>query len=259
MVLALYWGNGDSSQEQVTCTADVYVGSLRIGSATATAPITVWCPYYACGYTTDGTVNLVANPGPIIMAGLPGIAGITWKAKCVPQDLFGTRGIGKWAFIQMELPGRSYTTTDAVTHVWSINGLLGLDTSYPYPFWEDFPNQSVVSLDDSTYGKPDDDVQHKSSDSPDHGTDDTEAVVDINEQFWTYMVYFPPPNGVGTVWVPLHRIAWQWNTHAVKPNAGWMTAPPPSVVGTLTVTEDQRCKTHPLWNRVLSASARYVP
>ncbi len=257
-----FWRSEDGgAPATVSATADAFVGNLRIGTVTGKATVTVWCPYYFCGYNADG-VWLVQNaPGSYSLEAGNLIPGISWTGRCIPQDLFaGMAGAGLWAFIQIMHPGRWYTMDDGVRHSWYINGLLGLDTSYPYPFWEDFPVQNVVTLDNSNYGKPDDDSSHASSDTPSKGMDDTMSNVTINEEFWTYMVYRPADIGNGNQWVPLHRIHWSWaaNVNRVgnfRSNNGLPLEPGPVIV-----TEDARCKTHPIWNRVFDApNSPYIP
>jgi hypothetical protein len=191
-------------------------------------------------------------------AGIAGTPGVSWTGRVQPPYIFGSGGTGKWAFIQIINPGRWYTDGGG-QHSWSINGLLGLDTSYPYPFWIDFPGQQVVQLDDSTYGKPDDHNDYDSSDSPSGPVDNTMTNYIVNEQFWTYMVYWPQDIGNGHQWVPLHRIHWTWSASVNRVGNSWANNGLPFYVGPVTVDEDARCKTHPIWNRVNDASAPFLP
>ena len=250
------WHWRSDNTENVWGQADVYVNGVSIGSIIATKPITVWCPYYACGYNIGGVyvwnspvlgicvqaIN-VNPPAPPIKSG------ISWTGQAFPQDLFQLNGTGIWAFVQLIRPGRSYVSDIDGTHSNPNNGLLGLDTSYPYA-----PDGGVFAADNSNSGIADDNSIYSSGDSPGSGLNDHITSISINEGFKTYMVYRPDYLH-GNQWVPLHRILWNWNSSATRPGNSWVI---PNMtwysVGSITVSEDQRCKTHPIWSRVLFAT-----
>jgi hypothetical protein len=129
--------------------------------------------------------------------------------------------------------------------------LLGLDSSYPYA-----PDGGVLEADDSNLGWPDNDSDHVASDSPARELIASVSNMTINESFKTYMMYRPKASVIGNQWVPLHRIAWSWNANVNRPVGGWVPATPS---GTITVAEDARCKTHPIWNRVNTVSEPWLP
>lgn len=250
----------------VQCTADAYDSNNNlIGSVGDAAAVDAWCPIYSCGYNAGAAYVWNRPLKGIWLQAInitpTGVAsGMKWTGQAVPQDLFTgysgqSSGKGLWSWVQMIIPGGSYIVDPGVTHIYPDTGLLGLDTSYPYA-----PDGGIMIDDNDNDGYKDDFTLQSDGDSPGMSLDDTVSSAVGHSQFWTYMMYRPVANSVGNQWVPLHRIAWQWQANVTRPyNAlmnpanSWANAVLPWLVGTVTVTEDARCKTHPIWNRVLLA------
>ena len=246
----------------VTVNADVYVSSsiygfnpIKVvnGSITDTRPVTVVRPYYTF-LPTPGNVEIwqdTSNPLAHLLnrdiwleARDPGIL---WSGKVLPQSLFRPCGQGSWNFVQIVHPNRSYVQ-NGNTYVWSINGGKGLDTIYSYG---DCPPYPFNSNDGS--GWKDDNVKYANGDSPEKPLTNDMTSVTVGDMFETYMMY-KPPNGT---WVPLKRVAWQWNASITLPASGsWADAL--GRVGNVTVTaEEEHCTQHPTWDVVFSGTDPY--
>ena len=144
--------------------------------------------------------------------------GTTWKAKVIPQDLFGAlRGQGKFHFAQTTIPGSWWTkTTPGTTYPpgelhYMKNGEIGLDTTYPYA-----PGEGDTT-DNPFLGWPDNDSYQVSADSPTVPFLDPSGMRH-SSKFSTYTMYFPGTNSLLSEIVPLHIFEWTFSAQYSDPN-----------------------------------------
>ncbi len=90
--------------------------------------------------------------------------------------------------------------------------LVGLDTSFPYPHVSGNITPGGLGIaDGSSY------IFH---DSP--GLEiDLYTTVNLTYDFKDYLMYLPPTNGLGSVYVPIEQMAWHWYIAANEPTTGW--------------------------------------
>ena len=245
-----YW-SADSNSETMTCTATATDPQGRnIGTVQATAKVKVWAPYYGFR-VTKGTVTVVPSTSTTVAYMRATGPGCTWICKACPPDLFGdAKGKGKWHIIQKIRWGR-WRSINSQTYRASLNGLWGLDTSYPYK--PDDGNSIYQS--DPTKGWPDNSVEESPSDSPGTALAGSPGIPDrvwVDENFIVYMMYQPVASNAGeSQWVPLHKFEWGWYGDANRPAGGWDIWATGVNCGAVTQFDDIRWRDHPTWTRVL--------
>lgn len=126
---------------------------------------------------------------------------------------------GVWKEIGMSIPPPTR----------SIYGRLCLDNTYPYSDWYD-ANGVFDGSNDSPYDPLEEDP--------------LVTAKDLLDSFECWFMYLPP--GDGSVPVPLKKVVWNWEFHAVKSSGAW------TVSGTMAQrTFDEDYPPHPEWDIVL--------
>ena len=252
-----YWRSDSSSQ--VVARADAFVNGMSIGSIVASRTVVVWCPTYYCP-ATPGNVQVYAyTPSTRVLGAgkdvVPYAPGIKWRGNVVPDNVFATDiGRGLWSFVQIVTSHRSYKDSSGI-HNLSINDQTGLDDSYPYA-----PDQNVKQQDDNNQGHKDNGTDFTADDTPYSNLTDSMLSYSANDNYKTYMMYRPAATTIGNQWVPIERISWNWQANITRPGNSWKNHALPWIIGPVTVSENARCKTHPLWTLVIVADiAVYVP
>lgn len=248
------WYYSEDFASLVLVAADVYDNkNNKIGTVDANTPVVAWCPANDCKvasgamyvYNTGASIMLQAITLPVDPKG-QATNGITWSGQVQPQPLFHASGQGLWAFVQIVQPNISYVEDPGVTYNYSFNGKVGLDTCYPY-----------APLNDKR-GWPDDLTIYPAHDSPNLSLGNSVSSASFNASFQTYMMYLPVATTVGNQWVPLRRVSWNCGASVKRPHDAsknppdaWIYAVLPWKVGDVNVTENARCKEHPLWSLVI--------
>ena len=230
-----YWndlakGNGNSTQETVSCTATVTppTGQGAAFTVTATTPITVWTPVWTgTGEGASVVVNnkyqppdfwLYAGPGPQDFL----FHGITWRASLAPPPAPVGFGTGSLAIVQIITgidAGFTSNTTPAISFPGPFNGQTGLDHVWPYGWTNSTPNTGGTT--------------YESGDSP--GIKVTNAIsAHDNDSFVDYLMYCPPSSAQ---YVPVAKYIWSANMGAsLLATGNWI-----NFTGTAgTVTDAQR-------------------
>ncbi len=245
-----YWKKNETVT--VSCTARITIGSFT-GTATGERQIEIWAPHYSFRHNL-GSVTII-NRVLISGADSTSAEGSYWVGKVFTPGLFSNaQGFGQWHFVQKIVPARWYTDSAGDPWRWSINGLPGLDSTYPYePGPTDPPDPN--SLPGPWLG---DDSAHGTGDSPSITLQDSNKSWRINETFQVFMMYLPPvAPGSDSQWVPLHRFAWGWSVNVTRPGTSWLNWPPGDSAGTITMTFSERWTQHPTWTRRLVAGAPF--
>lgn len=156
--------------------------------------------------------------------GPPSAHGIKWYGEIDTPDDFDNGGDGWWTIVQLVTNNR---TRDGLVP-WDtrpspdikVNGMVGLDASFPYPTpWGPDPNPYVEYDFTHVYEFPADGSNHFSADSP------TAITLDISSQvhdlFNTYYIYYPPGT---SQYIPLKSLDWSWKAHlhSQSPPYNWV-------------------------------------
>jgi hypothetical protein len=155
---------------------------------------------------------------------------------------------GGWHWVQTVVPHR-YRIYDNVYQHWSINGILGLDTSYPYepePYGVPpgyYPCTGLYSINGDAPSSP-------------LVNPPLSMVHTSGESFRVYPMYLPPARpGFFARWVALKEISWYWNGRCDWDGQQWVG--PSGAAAAWSYTGDFPWQ--PVWAVRHLASAGWLP
>ena len=171
---------------------------------------------------------------------------MNWSANVYSSALFTS---GTLELVQTVVPSLSYVTytgvgVPGVTHSDPENGMLGLDTTYPYT-WATY----------GSYAPPATPTLYTTNDSPTITLNSNIASAKMQHQFVDYIMFLPP--GTDHQWVPLGTAQWSTDGNATVPAtdnwADYFGTHGTDAAGTVTPnmsTPFTPSNMFPSWNRI---------
>jgi len=195
----------------VTCTATLIAPDGTQLNVSPQQSITVLKPSVTIGNIVTGYVRGWVLNGSYVYGLAPDPStsnsdGVIWKnvTIAVPTPFSGGQG----CFTQLVTPDREQYVGTTASPVVPNNKQQGLDGSFLYgPAW------TLPALG----GDVDDPSITGVGTSNPNGLSKTTA----NDSFTTWIMYRPPANGQGTVWVPLSNYTWNWSATVSWQNNQW--------------------------------------
>lgn len=249
-----YWNDlGEpKTPETVGCTATVTppAGQGSAFTVTAQKDVTVWRPALtARGTGGEMRVVPVSNGSSIqyLLAAVPTsgsgeTGGMDFRAT-ISSPAPALFGDGHLALVQLAVPNREYWTLNGEysTHwVWTINGMDGLDTSYPYSW---------------ITGAPD----YFARDSPFLNLTAVNATrASMQDQFEDFTMYLAPGSAQ---YVPLGHFSWGMDGNVTIPSTGNWADFGSGPAGTVTPSGTQfflKTNGFPMWTRIADPGAGYI-
>ena len=235
----------------VTCTASASFSDGSTKSYTLSATVTVVAPDFALNnvYTE---VHKEVNENRI-RAGdksiTPPIIGVSFSGWVLTPTTFVTpNSSGKWGIAQLVTSDRRATKLNGTAALLPVQtgAARYLDTFYPYnPFQ---PWTVAKKSGDPGAGMP---VEY-ANDSPSQFLDDSlYKVVSVNDQFFDYMMYYPPPvTGHVVQAVPLQNENWKFFGQCSFSGGTWKLDTVPA--SALNKTGMTSFPEHPEWTKNVS-------
>lgn len=159
--------------------------------------------------TAGDTLGLYGVP-TINPDGVPN-PGIAWLgAVSTPTGFTG----GKFNFVQLAKSNYRKVGTDGEVHHGYLDGILRLDTTYPYepPPYTSHPGTAGSYLANGG--------GHSESDSPSMALEADEQTYNVRLDLKTYLMFLPP--GEDSRYVPLRMFTWAYGAIVNKGAAGWV-------------------------------------
>ena len=126
----------------------------------------------------------------------------------------------------------------------------GLDAGFPYPFGQIANSDGTFTAVNSSFTWKAN-IKGYSVDGPaqpftpaNSGTTITWFSSTANDSFNTWVMYCPPANGSGTIYVPLQTLTWSWGGNASLSGSVWSVAEGPP----FTLGAPGKADTPPSWN-----------
>lgn len=249
----------------VKCTVNLTFSDGTTGSVTATsAPVTFMKP--AVAWTVGKSFNNL-TPGFIPNEGQAFGANELWGPMIITEPAALVKnGPGTACITQVANPlTRSFAGTDqnggsvSYNNIQFLNGdgttgrsskPTGLDGGFPYPFgYVANANGTFTSVTSSYTWKAN--VKGYAADGPkqpftpaDPGTTITWFSSTASDSFNTWVMYCPPSNGLGTIYVPLQTLTWSWGGNASLTGKVWSVSQGPP----FTPGSAGDAPTPPSWN-----------
>lgn len=207
-----YWADtGDGRKVQVSVT-------VNAKTADAEATFNTNLPTSILRVTQLGASRINTAGDTLGLYGVPAInpdgdpnPGIEWVgAVSTPTDFTG----GRFNFVQLAKSNYRKVGTDGEVHHGYLDGILRLDTTYPY---EPRPYTSHPGTAGSYLASG---VGHSESDSPSMPLGADEQTYNVRLDFKTYLMFLPP--GEDSRYVPLRMFTWAYGAIVNKGAAGWV-------------------------------------
>lgn len=244
----------DQSPDQnlvVACAVNLTFPDGTTGSATAVSPAIMFMKPTVTWVLNKSFNNL--TPGFMPHLGQAFGANELWGPMTITEPpALVPNGSGTGCVVQVASPlGRGFAGTDqngsTVTYakIQYVNGdgttgtstsPTGLDGGFPYPFGYTANADGTFTPVSSAYTWKAN-VKGYAADGPKQNFTPANPGTTIkwfsstaNDSFNTWVMYCPPANGLGTIYVPLQTLTWSWGGNASLTGTAWSVSEGPAFV-----------------------------